>query len=167
MKDRDLHLQSLKKGLLIDKYDLDEELVSQPSQYWKVSDLVAKAINLRDTQKNLIDETSSEIDASIRVQALESGEKLTETALKIRVDASPKLMKLRRAYLQLKLEADEYAALKEAYAQRAYVLKDLVSLFTSGYFQTSSVQGTQGSLSDATAEIVKKKQGELRRGKGG
>lgn len=160
-------LESLKEGLLIDKWSLDEELIRQPSMYWNISDIVVKSINLRDTHKNLIDEAISEVDALIRAEALASGDKLTETALKARVDASPRIVKMRRNYLELKLQADAYAALKEAYAQRAYVLKDLVALYTSGYFQTSSVQGSKHSLDDKKAEVIKKKAGELRRERGG
>ena len=156
-------IAQLKTALFIDKNDLDEELIRQPSLFWNVGNLLTLAVSQRDGCKNQIEEATAELDSQFRRQAQEAEEKITETAIRSKIEASVLMQKLKTNYLALKLEADQLQVLREAFTQRAYVLKDLVSLYVAGYFAQASAGAPRRQALDDVAAVNKQQAGKIRR----
>lgn len=146
-----INLNELKKTLSIDKYALDEELIRQPSLFFDVSEAYVEALALRDTKKEELATVDAELDAEVRL----GNEKITEAKVKSLVQAHPKHEEAFISFNEAKLQADRLGALKEAFSTRAYLLRDLVQLYTVGYFQDASVKETQ-----ATGAVVYSRQRE-------
>lgn len=129
--------------LAIDKMALDDEVVRQPSLFYEVSEAYAEAVVERDACKEQLAMTDAELDAEIRVKA--GDEKITETAVKGRVQVSKKHKKSFDEYLAAKEYADKLDALKDAFKQRSSMLRDLASLFVANYFEESGLKGSYSS----------------------
>jgi hypothetical protein len=124
----------LKDGLNIDIDNLDFALIKQPNQYFHVAQQHALAISRRDKLDHEMDVLKASLDREIRLEAIKTGEKITESQIKAAIERDKEHRALMFEYLYAKREADQWLALKDSYQQRSYILKDLVSLHVSGYF---------------------------------
>ena len=132
-------IEQLKKFLEIDKLSLDDEIIRQPSLFYQVSEAYVEAVGERDTLKEQLASTDAEIDGEIRSNAKT---RITDTAVKNLVQCDADHEKAFKAYITAKVKADQLGALKEAFQQRGYMLRDLASLYVANYFDHSSIQGT-------------------------
>jgi hypothetical protein len=133
-------VEELKGFLRIDKHQLDEELVQNPELLFRVSDAYISAIDRRDAFKNDLAVVEAEEDKRIRHDAEMAEEKITNDAVKAQILTSKKRVGVYNKYADAKLEADRLGALKEAFAQRGYAIRDLCQLYVSNYFQENSVR---------------------------
>jgi len=167
-------LEELQHGLRIDKHDMDTCLIQQPQLFYRVSDLYARATADRDSYKVDIETAEAELFSQFRRQLLDEeeqdvednkkkGSRVTDTAIKSKVAASKRMIDLHRKYLNAKERADSLAALKEAYQQRSYVLKDLVALYVSNYFTTESGGKARNAAKDNSADRNREAAGRLNR----
>lgn len=124
----------LKEKLKIDKNDLDEELIQQSQLYYEAGSQYAKAASRSAFLKEQLRKVQSEVDLEIRAQAIEAGDKVTETMVYNKSILDPRYKQAFYEYATSCQEVDEMSALKEAFSQRAYLLKDLVALYLNGYF---------------------------------
>jgi len=127
--------------LKIDRHALDAELVQQPQLFWQVSEAHVNAVSRRDAQKEIVERTRAGCSLAIRGRALEEGRKTTEGCIEAEMSMDQEVIDVTDAYLSMCAEADRLHALKEAFNQRAYVLRDLAGLFVAGYFSNSAVKG--------------------------
>ncbi len=133
-------IDELKSFLRIDKSSLDDELVQQPMLLWRVSEAYVQAAAQRDSLKEALGVVDAELDGVVRNQFRD--EKVTEALIKGQIQTNTKHKKAQEAYLKAVQEAALLSALKDAFSQRSYMLRDLVQLHVTGYFQESSVKGT-------------------------
>jgi hypothetical protein len=137
----------------IDRDDLDGELVRQPSLFLEVAQDYAQAVSVRDGLKEALESTRASVDLRIRKQVAEMDRKVTEATIKAEVETERVYAKAVRAYLTAKEAADQLLAVREAFGQRAFVLKDLCVLWVAGYYSTSAVKGKDpASVQDAAYE---------------
>jgi hypothetical protein len=120
--------RELEASLQIDRDDLDSCLVDQPGYFYHVAEEVAQANARRDTLKLDLEEQTAVLDKEVRHNAQRDEEKITEAGIQNRLRTMPKIKELQRKYLDAKTEADSWAALKEAYQQRSFMLRELVAL---------------------------------------
>lgn len=130
--------------LAIDKMALDDEVVRQPSLFYEVSEAYAEATAERDAEK----EQLALIDAELDSDARQGKEKITEGQVKAYIAAAQDHINQHKHWLKAKKHADKVAALKDSFHQRSYMLRDLVTLHTSNYFEESSVRPTQNQDRD-------------------
>lgn len=142
------------RELKIDRNALDDALVAQPGLYDKVATDWAEALSKRDQQKKDLESTRARIELKIRRKLEEAGDKVTEATVKSMVDRDEVYREAINEYLESCKEADILLGHKEAFAQRAFVLKDLCQLFIGGYFSTSSVNG--GAASEVSKQRYEK-----------
>lgn len=128
----------LETGLRINKDGLDDALISQPEFYRRAASAFAQAVSRRDGCKDELKAIEAKRYLEIRQTATE---KLTEVAIKAMVDSSEEVIASRQEHLSACYEADTLEGLKEAFSQRAFMLKDLANLWVNGYFQSSSATG--------------------------
>lgn len=141
-------LNDLKGQLQIDTDDLDGSLVEQPDLYYHVAEQFALAVANRDTSKLELEEAQAELDEQYRKKALEDDVKITEAALSKKLIATPRIQELERALLATRAEADKWQALKEAFQQRSFMLRELVSIRISNLNNLSLERGVNRSHAD-------------------
>lgn len=132
----------IKQRLAIDKLSLDDEFVQQPQLFYSVSEAYVEAVALRDTLKEELSTVDAELDGLVREEFEKRELKATEAMVKGEIQIHPKHKKAFDKWIAAKTEADKLAALKEAFHQRSFMLRDLASLYVANYFDQSSVQGT-------------------------
>jgi len=129
------------KGLLqIDKSSLDDELMHQPMLLWRVSEAYVQAAAQRDSLKEALGVVDAELDGVVRNQFKD--EKVTEALIKGQIQTNTKHKKASETYLRAVEKAALLSALKDAFIQRSYMLRDLCSLFVANYYEESSSKGT-------------------------
>lgn len=131
-------IEEFKGYLKIDKSALDDEIIQQPQLFFEVSEAYVEAVAVRDSKKEELAQIDAELDAKYR----NSLEKATEGTIKAKIQTDKKHGTAFTAYINAKELADSLLALKEAFQQRGYMLRDLVSLHTANYYETSSARGT-------------------------
>lgn len=133
----------LKKGLEIDKLALDDEVIRQPMLFYAVSEQLTEALAERDAAKEELATTDAELYLKYR-KKLAVGEKVrvTDTMVATYVQQDPLHEKAFLAHLEAKTKADKLQGLKDAFSQRAYMLRDLVSLYSANYYETTTIKPT-------------------------
>lgn len=148
---------NLTSFLAIDRHALDDELIKQPGLYYRIGEAYAEAVAIRDTKKEALSTVDAELDAELR----KSGEKLTESKIQAQIQIHPKHQEAFIHFNEAKWAADKLGALKEAFHTRGYMLRDLVALHTTGYFQSDSIKGTASTedfvYDSRRAELAKRR----------
>lgn len=135
-----ISIEEFKGYLSIDKNALDTEITQHPELLFKVSEAYAEAAALRDAKKEELAEIDAELDSEIREEAKD--EKVTEAIVRNRIQVHPFHAAAFKVYLESKQQADVFSALKEAFSSRGYMLRDLVALFATNYYEQGSVKGS-------------------------
>lgn len=149
-------LNELEQFLKINMSELDNDLIQQPELLRQVSEAYALAVSRRDAAKEELERVNAELYSTIRSQAEEEGRKITEKAIDSEITQSPEHQRAHREWLDRKLEADQWSALKDSFYQRSHMLRDLVSLFTSGYFSDPSAVPKSEENHESPKEMMDK-----------
>lgn len=126
--------RQLRDGLKIDRDVLDEEVISQPNEYFHASEGHVLAAARRDRKKHDLEVEVAKLDKDVRDFMAVSGERATEASVKAQINREPDFHRAHTAYLEACLEADRWEAMRNAYRQRADMLRSLVQLHQTGYF---------------------------------
>ena len=140
-------LEELKEHLAINKTKLDDEVSNQPMLFFEVSEAYVEAAAERDACKEELTSIDATLDGEVRAALAKSEDKVTEAMVKNSVQSHSKHQDAFDTYMAAKTKADLLLALKEAFAQRNYMLKELAHLFVASYFEQTSI-GT-GALEKA------------------
>lgn len=156
-----MEIDALKSRLAINKSGLDDEVSQQPMLYFEVSEAYVEAAAVRDACKEELTSIDAVLDGEVRTALARSEEKVTEAMVKNSVQSHQKHQDAFDTYMTAKTKADLLAALKEAFAQRGYMLRDLAQLFMASYYEQASMgagsldkakyQKTRGRLAGARA----------------
>ena len=122
---------------------LDDEVIRQPMLFYEVSDQLTDALAERDAAKEELAAVDADLDNSWRRKLAKVKERVTDKVILSHVTTSPEHEKAFEAYLQAKTRADKLTALKEAFQQRSYMLRDLVALYSANYYETTSLKPTK------------------------
>lgn len=156
-------LHELEEGLRINKTALDDELQMQPELFYAVSKRAALAVSIRDGAKQTLQETESRINLAVRLAAEKDGEKLTEREVEARVRLHSKVQAAQDALLAANHEVAMLSALKDAFQQRSYVLKDLANLWVANYYGDASAGRASDDIKTKDAAYVKREAAKIRR----
>lgn len=118
------------------KHDLDNELENQSQLFWEVSNACAQAhhtYNRAYAQRKVEQGRAAERQ---RDRLISEKGKATEGQVAAAVDSDPDLVHAKKIELDAQLEYEQWSAMRDAYNQRSYALKDLAALFVSNYYQT-------------------------------
>jgi hypothetical protein len=143
-----------KEDLLINKLQLDKELVEQATKFYEVSEECAIAASLRDAAYDAVKTTDAQLYFDIRKELEENGTKATEAMVANLVLKHPDHQVAVTDHLTKKLKADELSAMKESFSQRSFMLRDLVSLFIAGYYTDSAITNTTSNSSKSEVDLV-------------
>lgn len=149
--------------LLIDKDNLDTELIQQSSIFYQISDSLTESIADRDAKKDKLLNADSQVSTRFRLISEGETKKWTEGKILENVQLSSEHKVANALYLQAKETVGKWSALQEAFLQRSSMLKYLVNLYTSDYFTRESISVKTGAASGITAEHIKKGMSETRK----
>lgn len=163
-------LNHYEAALTIDRNALDSAVIEQPTLFYEVAELAASARDELEGAKGALDHAAAETANDLRKAAEIAGSKTTEARISEQVTISGVFVTAEVAVREAKLSADRAGNLKEAYSQRASMLKLMVDLYASNYFSVSSMKaGGTGDLLNAKAATGRRALTEARakRGVGG
>ena len=124
----------LLRDLAIDKHRLDDETIRQPGLFFHASEGCAFAMARRDKKERDLKITMAELDRGIRDNAQSDGVKITEAYVNQQILREDDYSAAHSAFLDARLEADKWEALKNSFRQRADMLRALVQLYSTNYF---------------------------------
>lgn len=142
--------------LKIDENGLEEALQSQVTSYYEVSKQLSLEVSRRDAAKQYLKQIESRVDAEIRRKAKTDGDKITEVVVEARRIASEDVIEATNILLDAESRVRDITALKDAFSQRSYVLKDMVSLWISNYYGGSEDERANKSVRSMNAEATKR-----------
>ena len=162
-----------KNDLWINRDALDDDLVRQPQLFYQASEEHARLVSERDAAKTHLEEVDAKLSREIREQFESDGRKITEAVVAAEISLRSEHRAATAELNDLRLETDRAVAMKEAFSQRAYALKDLAGLFSAGYWQSASARGPETreaqeraiqenrkSVSQVRRERLQKKEGK-------
>lgn len=148
-------LDKLKAELVIDADALSDCLICQPQLYYDVTSEHVRAVADRDAKKLELDEVRAETDRDIRAHYAKSGDKITEAAIQQQIMLDRNVKTLTSEYLGTRDAADQWQALKEAFQQRSFMLRELVALHVSERHDIAQAAGAgQAPRRSAVDEIA-------------
>lgn len=118
----EVELATYRRMLLIDKYKMDEMVAQQPGIMADVAENLVYAESRRDMAK----ENLKTVDAKTRLALVDSVEKKeTDKVLDARVQVSPEHAAAFKALLIAEKEVGEWQALRDAWKDRSYMLREM------------------------------------------
>jgi hypothetical protein len=159
-----MNIEELKERLTIEKGNLDTEISQHPMLFFEVSEACVQAKAECDACKEELTSIDATLDGDVRI-ALAKKEKVTEAMVKNAVQVHQKHVDAFDTYMQAKTKADLLSALKEAFSSRGYMLRDLVSLVSVGFYESTSMG--QHNIDKARYNKQREKLAEARTGRGG
>jgi len=145
-------------NLAIDKDDLERCLMEQSESFYHVARESVYAVARRDAAKYDMESLEALLGQQIRLEAAEDKVKLTEGAVAERLAILPDIQKVNKQYLEEKAHAEAWVALKEAFQQRSFMLRELVALRLRQHYDIAMEHGsgqTRAALGDAAVERVR------------
>lgn len=131
-----------RERLKIERDDLDTEVAQQPFLFMQIGEEYTMLVSQRDKMKEEVDNLYAFILMQVRSKKAE--EKMTNADADARVSVDPSYQLKVREYHQLNGEVAKWGALREAFAQRGYMLRELCGLYASGYWSSTRVSGQTG-----------------------
>ncbi len=153
----DVELGFLERKLLIDKHQLDEELVHQAQTYNEIGSSAALAASQRDEAEDDMERVENELQLDLRREMDEAGTKYTEKSVNAQVAIHARIQKAKKRYREAVLRTKQLEHLRDAFKQRGYALSDLAELFQSGYYVRNSVSVSRNTVDDRDIDDIKKK----------
>jgi len=124
----------LREKLKIDKDNLDFEIIAQPELYYEAANACAMAGSVRDRAYENAKQVDAQLYLEVRSEIESAGKKATETMIENFVQNHIAHKEAKGVWAEAKAEADTLAALRDAFQQRGYMLRDLVQLIVTGYY---------------------------------
>lgn len=160
-----MNIDEFRKYLEIDRSSLDDEVRRHASLLFKVSEAMVEAIAKRDYFKEHLASMDAKIDQELRADFEDKGDKYTESQIKSLILTDKERCGVNAKLLEAKAEADKLIALKDAFHQRGYMIRDLCSLYVANFYEDSSVRETS-KTSDAVYTRRRARLAEGRKNRG-
>lgn len=135
-------IANYKSRLRIDTEALSECLVEQPQLYYDVATELARARARVDAIKLDVEETQARVDREIREQAIAAGVKITEAAIQQQTKLDDRIEAVTRSHLEAREDLERWQAMRDAFSQRSFMLRELVSLHVSERHEVAQALGS-------------------------
>lgn len=144
-------IEDLEAALLIDEHALEEACREQPDFFYAVAKLLALETSRRDGAAHALKDVEAVADQQIRDDAEKMVAKVTEKEVESLKRTDPNVLAARNKLMELERRVGTLTALKEAWTQRNYMLRQLVDLHTAAYY--GDVQQRSQHVGDNKAAI--------------
>ena len=158
-------LRELEAALRIDEYALEKALRDQPVMFYRVANAYALEISRRDAAKQALQDMEAEIDLDVRDRARKGDQKITEGEIRATVQIDGRVAQAQAALARRNEGVARLTALKEAFQQRSYALKDLAGLYAANYYTASEQNAASGAVRSRDATEARARMSEARRGR--
>lgn len=152
----DIELEQYEQALVIDKNDLDNAIMQQPETFYRVALEYAQARDEVEALKDEVDRTDSNLSLRFREEAEAKNEKTTEGRIASMVITDQDHVEVVERYRAAKLQAERLGALKDAFNQRAGMLRELTNLYVSSYYTNDSLAGPANKQREMAVDKAKK-----------
>jgi len=133
------NFDSLSELLIIDRDQLDQELIEQSHYYMQISSKLAQAMEERDKLKDQVKILESSEGTRFRnLLHEESGKKPTESAVLECVKQSQRVIEAQNVHREMSRVVQDWQNLRDAWTQRSHSLKSLCDLYSADYFPSKS-----------------------------
>lgn len=149
--------------LRIDEHELDRDIKQQPERFYVVAEALAIAISKRDEAKKALTELEAELDEETRRTAKKAGDKITEREIASDIRRQPEFIEAGNVVLSLSRAVAQLGALKEAFEQRRYMLREMAGTYASGYWGDLMSNSGRSSKRDRDAELAREDQANARK----
>jgi hypothetical protein len=149
--------EDIQKVLQINKYKLDEEAVSQPSYFYRYSEMLAEAKQMLAEREDFLKLTLAEKDSEVREGFRVSGVKFTEAVVANSVESLQEVQSARKQTRQAQGVVAKLSIAVQALDHKRDAIRNLTQLFVAGYFSTTG----NGKPSDKVNENYSR---EIRKG---
>lgn len=156
-------MRELEESLRIDEFALEEALRDQPEMFYRVSKAYALSISRRDAAKQALQDAEATADLDVRKDAQDEDRKITEGEVKATVQTDGKVMRARDALTAQNEAVGKLGALKEAFQQRSYALKDLAGLYVANYYSASDNSTASSAVRQRDADTARARMAQARR----
>lgn len=154
-------------NLAVDENALDEALQGQVFSFYEVSKRLSLQISRRDAAKQHLQTVESRVDRRIRKRIAEGTDKadkrLTEKGVESERNTHVDVVEARDLLLRLNHGVGVLTALKDAFQQRSYVLKELAQLFIANYYGDASLGASDRQVTEHKANIARRQMSEERK----
>lgn len=148
---REITFEDYRDKLTIDRDDLESCLVEHAQLFWEISSQAVTANAWRDEAKLNMEQLHAQLDGETREELAKGDGKVTEAQVTNAIKSNPKMQKALGKLQDAKTQADQWSALKEAFYQRGYMLRELVQLTLRSMAADSEVAGLE-----RTADTLRK-----------
>jgi len=156
MSKREISVDDFRNKLRIDREDLERCLVEHAQLFWQISEQSVLAAATRDAAKLAMEQLHAALDAEVRQDLAHREEgKITEAQVSNAIKGKSEMADAQETLQDAKIEADQWSALKEAFYQRGYMLRELVQLELRNSSASQEVANTE-----RIAGTLRQRQGE-------
>jgi hypothetical protein len=145
---RELTIEEARKYLQIDKYALDEACTNQADLFFNISEKAVLASSEKDLAKENLAVVGAEVAATIRQEANDKGEKITEAKIQQLITTSEEHKQAHLEYVEAIKEAELWKVLRDGFLQRSSMIKALCELFLNNYYADITVKSSEVSAGD-------------------
>lgn len=142
-------------GLQIDEHALDDAWRNHVTSFYEVSKRLSFEGSRRDAAKQNLKLVESRVDLAIRRTFKEENVKFVERDVESRKAEDESVREAQAITLELDHNVSALAALKEAYVQRSYALKELVNLWIASYYGETNSETTERIDAESRARNTK------------
>lgn len=161
--DLDAFISEHEEHVAIDEHALEDELKQQTLSYYEVSKQLGIETSKRDAVKTYLREVEARVDIELRDHARSTSAKMTESEVASKRQIHPDVMEAYRILGRFQTRVRALEALDKAFSQRAFVLRDLCSLWIASYYSKEGDESAGRAVRGGEAESNKKKLNELRK----
>lgn len=132
------NVDAYRDALQIDQYRLDDMLMQQPFIQQTISELHAEVASMRDAAKERLSRVDAQAAKVLRNRLMIEEGKVSEARIDREVPLTKEHKEAHHVYNELCALAAQWEALKDTSRNRAFVIRDLVSLYTANFFTDTS-----------------------------
>ncbi len=140
--------------LIVNKDNLDDELIHQPELYFRAAAEKARASSRLDAAKDQVKTMSASLFIQLEEEMGKKG-KTTVSGVQQAVESHERMQTAKLMARNAAEEYEEWQALVEAISQRSYILRELAQLYIANYYTSSSV--SDQTTAEAKARIAEKR----------
>lgn len=152
-----------REKIRIDRDQLDMSVEEQAGIYLSVSEQYVKAVSERDALRDQLARKDAEIAGAVRQKAEQNKSRATEAMINDAVMLHNDHIQLSERLSLAKKEVDLWMSLRDAFDQRMRMLRELVTLYTTGYFSVAGTGKPRNTVHDALADSARQRLSEQRK----
>ena len=146
-------LEHYRERLKLDRHALDFAAESQPELFLAVAEQHVLALSRLDAAKDELTRLDARLARDVRKRIEAEGGKTTEGRIADEVLTQQEHIDHATTMSAAKIEADNWSALRTAYDHRLRMIRELVSMYSAGYYTATGAAGarTEGRNAGAAA----------------